>query len=102
MEKQIISASSFSKGDATAHFLWAFCIAPEKVRAAFAPYGLEIKNNADAKALADINKQGLDMSGKLTGKDNKPYKANFFSILQSIQFSSEETQNNSCNVVFAQ
>lgn len=102
MDRQIISSSSFSKGDPSAHFLWAYCISPEKLNAAFEPFGLEIKTSADAKALADLNKQGLDMSGKLTGKDGKSYKANFFAVLQGIHFTPEETQNNSCNIVFAQ
>ncbi|KKQ35802.1 MAG: hypothetical protein US53_C0070G0001 [Candidatus Woesebacteria bacterium GW2011_GWA1_37_7] len=89
--KNFILANAFVKDDFESQLDFIFCTNPQKVRDAFKPLGLEIKNEKDLKVLVNAHKQGLDK--KEFGKD-------FRDVALSIFLTQAELNNASCKIMF--
>lgn len=69
---------------------FAWCINPDKVKAAFSPYGLNISNKNDLKIIADSISAGTDL---------KAYNVSFLSVINNIKFTQAEYDNASCQIL---
>lgn len=87
---QYVPLDPLLNGVPMVHADFAWCINPDKVRNAFKPYGLDIKNISDLKIIADTIASGNDL---------KVYKVSFASVLNGIKFTQDEYKNASCQIL---
>lgn len=71
-------------------FDFAWCINPDKVKAAFKPYGLDITGMQDLQALA---------AAAGNGNDIKMYNVSFMNVVTGINFTQAEYENASCQIL---
>lgn len=88
-----IDSQAFKNGDLKSLMLFTFCAAPQKLKAAFKKYNLDVNTKEEVEALAELNKRGIDRD---------KFKVNFKDVVGEITLTPAEVQTSSCQVQFMQ
>lgn len=84
---KLVSKECFANRHPLSWFQYLNCVAPQRFRALFTPYDIQLNSYQDIVNLAKINEQGIDI---------KQFKVNFMDLAKGLVLTQEELSKSDC------